>query len=105
MFVAAGTFLQSYYLAKIRGYTDYTLKKQEVWEVPLFRRSRDSSVDIAMRYTMDGWRKGKIFLFSTASRSAPIQWVPGALSPGIKRLRCEAGQSPLFPHMSSWLNA
>jgi hypothetical protein len=42
------------------------------------------------------------FLFSTASRSnlgptqAPIQWVPGALTPGIKRQGREADHSPLF---------
>jgi hypothetical protein len=37
--------------------------------------------------------RGKIFLLSTSSRPAlgpthsPIEWVPGALSPGLKRLR------------------
>jgi hypothetical protein len=41
-----------------------------------------------------------IFLFTTASRTdlgptqPPIQWVPGALSLGVKRLRCEADHSP-----------
>jgi hypothetical protein len=46
-------------------------------------------------------RQGKeIFLYSTASRATlgptqpPIQWVPGALSPGVKRPRCEADHSP-----------
>jgi hypothetical protein len=40
------------------------------------------------------------FLFTTASRMAlgpsqpPIQWVPGALSPGVKRLGREADHSP-----------
>jgi hypothetical protein len=44
--------------------------------------------------------KGKIFLYSTASRSAlglthpPIQWVPGALSPGVMRQGCKADYSP-----------
>jgi hypothetical protein len=45
----------------------------------------------------------------------PIQWVPGALSPGVKRLGHEADHSPTssaevknfgaipsIPHMSSW---
>jgi hypothetical protein len=41
-----------------------------------------------------------IFLFTTASRPAlrptqsPIQWVPGALSLGVKRPRREADHSP-----------
>jgi hypothetical protein len=40
------------------------------------------------------------FLFTTASRTAlgptqpPIQWVPGALSLGVKRLGREADHSP-----------
>jgi hypothetical protein len=42
----------------------------------------------------------KNLLFSTSSRPAmgptqpPIQWVPGAPSPGIKWLGCEADHSP-----------
>jgi hypothetical protein len=41
-----------------------------------------------------------IFLFTTVSRPAlgptqpPIQWVPGALSLGVKRRGCEADHSP-----------
>jgi hypothetical protein len=41
-----------------------------------------------------------IFLFATASRPAvgliqpPMQWVPGALSLGVKRPGCEADHSP-----------
>jgi hypothetical protein len=41
-----------------------------------------------------------IFLFTTASRphleptQPPIQWVPGALSLGLKRPQCEADHSP-----------
>jgi hypothetical protein len=68
--------------------------------------------------------KGKIFLFSTASKLAlgptqlPIQMVLGALTPGVKWLGCEADQSPPssaevkndkaippLPNPSSWLNA
>jgi hypothetical protein len=43
---------------------------------------------------------GKIFLFSIASRPAlrptqpPIQWVPGAFSPGVKQQALEADHSP-----------
>jgi hypothetical protein len=41
-----------------------------------------------------------IFLFTTAPRTAlgpsqpPIQWIPGALSLGVKRPGCEADSSP-----------
>jgi hypothetical protein len=64
------------------------------------------------------------FLFSTASRPTlrstqpPIQWVPGALSTGVKRQRREADHSPPFngevkeggviaplSNMSSWHSA
>jgi hypothetical protein len=44
--------------------------------------------------------RGKIFLLSTSSRPVlgptqpPIQLVPGALSPGVKRPGCEADHSP-----------
>jgi hypothetical protein len=64
----------------------------------------DSSVGLATAYLLDGpgsiLGKDKIFLFSTASRPAvgptqpPIQWVPGALSPGVKRKWREADHSP-----------
>jgi hypothetical protein len=41
-----------------------------------------------------------IFLFSTSSRAdlgliqSPIEWIPGALSPGVKRPEREADHSP-----------
>jgi hypothetical protein len=70
-------------------------------------KSRDSSVGIALGYGLDdrglgfdsrrGWG---IFLFTTTSRTAlgptqpPIQWVPGALSLGVKRPRREANHIP-----------
>jgi hypothetical protein len=56
--------------------------------------SRDSSVGIALGYGLG------IFLFITASRTAPgptqppSQWVPGALSLGVKRPGREADHSP-----------
>jgi hypothetical protein len=55
---------------------------------------------VSKGYGLDGrgWipGRGKIFLFSTASRPVlgptqpPIQWVPGTLSPGVKRSGREA---------------
>jgi hypothetical protein len=60
-----------------------------------------------------------IFLFTTASRTAlgltqpPIQWVPGALSPGVKWPGREADRSPpssaevknAWSYTSSWRGA
>jgi hypothetical protein len=71
----------------------------------LFLRSRDSSVGIATGYGLDDRGVGVRVpvgsgIFSTSSRPAlgptqpPIQWVAGALSPGVKRPRCEADHSP-----------
>jgi hypothetical protein len=65
---------------------------------------RDISVDIATGYGLDGRGsipgKGQIFLFSTASIPVlgpvqpAIQWVPGPLSPEVKRQGREADHSP-----------
>jgi hypothetical protein len=69
-------------------------------------RSRDSVVDIdCLRTGRPSGRSsspggGKNFLFSTSSRPVlgltqpPIQWVLGALSPGVKRPGREADHSP-----------
>jgi hypothetical protein len=73
---------------------------------------------------VDFWQGPDIFLFSTAPRPAlgpvqsPIQWVPGALSPGVKRQGRETdhlrlsradvtnGRAiPELPHTSSWRGA
>jgi hypothetical protein len=64
-------------------------------------------VVIALGYGLDDWSSTVrfpvglgIFLFTTVSRTAlgltqpPIQWVPGALSLGVKRLGLEADHSP-----------
>jgi hypothetical protein len=69
-----------------------------------FRKSRDSSVDIALGCGLvlgfDFRRVLGTFLFTTASRTAlgstqpPIQWVPVALSLGVKRPEREADNSP-----------
>jgi hypothetical protein len=68
---------------------------------------RDSSVGIVVGYGLDdggvGVRVpvgGKNFHFSMSSRPAlgstqhPIQWVPGALSPWVKRLGPDIDHSP-----------
>jgi hypothetical protein len=74
--------------------------------IVFFFRCRDSVVGIATGYGLDD-RRGrssspgmvKNFLFSTSSRPAlgstqpPIQLVPGALSPGVKRQGREADHS------------
>jgi hypothetical protein len=50
----------------------------------------------------DSWQELGTFFFTTASRKvlgptqSPIQWVPGALSLGVKQLGCEADHSPPF---------
>jgi hypothetical protein len=65
----------------------------------------DSVVGIATGYGLDdrgvGYRVPvESRIFSASSRPAlgptqpPIQWVPGALSPGVKRLEREADHSP-----------
>jgi hypothetical protein len=74
---------------------------------PKGKKSRDSSVGIALGYGLDDWgsrvrfpAEAEIFLFTIASRTAlgpiqpPIQWVPGDLSLGVKRPRREADHSP-----------
>jgi hypothetical protein len=69
--------------------------------------TNDRGVCIATGYGLDDRGVGssnpgrvKNFVFSTSSRPAlgptqsPIQWVPGALSPGVKRPGREADHSP-----------
>jgi hypothetical protein len=69
--------------------------------------SRDNAVGIVTAYRLDNRGVGvqvpvgvKNFLFFTSSRSAlgstqtHIQWVRGALSPGVKQQGLEADHSP-----------
>jgi hypothetical protein len=67
--------------------------------------SRDSVVGIATSYELDDRRVGVRVpvgprIFSTSSKPAlrstqpPIQWVPGALLPGVKRQGRDADHSP-----------
>jgi hypothetical protein len=87
--------------------------------------SRDSSVIIASGYGIDCRGsvplRGKVFIFSTASRPVlgptqpPILWAQAALSPGVKWPDREADHSPpsnaevkngkampSLPNSSSW---
>jgi hypothetical protein len=73
----------------------------------VLKKSRDSSIGIALGYGLDD-RGSRVrfpagagnFLFTTASRTAlgptqpPIHWVPGALSLGVKRPGRGADHSP-----------
>jgi hypothetical protein len=73
---------------------------------PYKDKSRDSSVGIALGYGLDD--RGSRFRFSAGARNfslhrvqngsgvhqPPIQWVPGALSLGVKRPLHEADHSP-----------
>jgi hypothetical protein len=76
---------------------------------PVAIESRDSSVGMTLGYGLDDrgsrvrFTRGGglgVFPFTTASRTAlgltqpPIQWVPGALSLGVKRPGREADRSP-----------
>jgi hypothetical protein len=74
---------------------------------PLPSGSRDRSVGIATDYGLEGrvvgvksLGRGEIFLLSTSSRPVlgsiqpPTQWVPGGLSPGVKRPEREADHLP-----------
>jgi hypothetical protein len=80
------------------------------------KKSRDSSVGIATGYGLtigvlgfDSRRGLGIFLITTTSRTVmvptqpPIQWVPGAVSLGVKRPGREADRSP--PSSSEIKNA
>jgi hypothetical protein len=72
----------------------------------LYMGSRDSAVGILMGCGLDtrgqnsSPSKVKNFLFSTMSRPVQgptqplVQWVPGALSPGVKQPGLEADHSP-----------
>jgi hypothetical protein len=91
-----GHFLTCYFIISCGAeiYLNYT-----------FNVSRNSSVGIATSYWLDDRGVGVrvpvgSIIFSTSSRPAlgstqpPIQWVPGALSPGVERPGREAHQSP-----------
>jgi hypothetical protein len=75
-------------------------------QLPSLSMSRDSTVGIATVYGLDDKRgqisspdRVKNFLFSTSSRPVlgstqpPVQWVPGAVSHGVKQLEREADHS------------
>jgi hypothetical protein len=73
----------------------------------IYFNSRDSSVGIALGYGLDDRGSGVRFSAWTGNFSLnhpvqngsgptqpPVQWVPGALSLGVKRPGCEADHSP-----------
>jgi hypothetical protein len=75
----------------------------EIWEPTVgWAERRDSAWLLAgrLRGRSSSPEKVKNFLFSTSSRQAlgstqpPIQWVPGALSPAVKRPGRQADHSP-----------
>jgi hypothetical protein len=90
------------------------------------RKSHGSAVGIAIGYGLDGRGVGvrvpvgssKSYRHGLVPTQPPIQWVPGALSPGIKRQGREADKSPPAsaevkktlmytapPHSPSWRRA
>jgi hypothetical protein len=93
----------------------------------LTRKTRDSEVAMATGYGLDDRGVGvrvpvgsRIVSSRPAlgSNQSPIQWVPGALSPGVKRPGCEVDHSPQTsaevrktwiytstPHTPSWRSA
>jgi hypothetical protein len=79
----------------VKWYNIVTLTKQNI-----STESRYSAGLRAGRTGFDSRRELGIFHLSTASRTAlgpthlPIQWVPGALSLGVKRPGREADHSP-----------
>jgi hypothetical protein len=96
-----------------------------LYDIHIFRRW-NNIVDTATGYGLDNRGVGVRVpvgarIFSKSSRLAlgstqpPIQWVPGTLSPGVKRQGREADQSPPtsaevkkiypLPHTPSWRSA
>jgi hypothetical protein len=88
----------------LRDFRIYCVRSNELEVFHDAIGSRDSSVGIATGCRLDGRGsipgKGKNFFFSTVSRQAlgpiqpNIQWVQGALSPGVKRPGHETDHSP-----------
>jgi hypothetical protein len=62
------------------------------------KMSLDCSVGIAMRYGLDGWssipEEAKKCICTKRPTQPLIQWVPGAVSPGVKRAGGETDHSP-----------
>jgi hypothetical protein len=74
-----------------------------------YLKSRDSSVGIALGYGLDDWGSRVRFPVGAGNFSLhhrvqngsaplpaqpPMQWIPGAISLGVKRLGSEADHSP-----------
>jgi hypothetical protein len=104
-----------------RKYFISQLSNYPILRMPSYSRSRDSSLKAMDRAVGVGFQQGQgISVYSIASRPAlgsthlPIQWVPGTLFPGVKRLRCDADHlrllpwsrmAPLFLHSSMCLHS
>jgi hypothetical protein len=107
--------------AKVKNAWSYTSTSPYAFMAWCLVKHRDNVRYVTLRYvtlryitlhyiTIVGWTIGilafdsqwglEIFLFTTASRTAlgsiqpPMQWVPGALSMGVKRPEREADHSP-----------
>jgi hypothetical protein len=80
--------------------TQYTLVGRGNSSPSLYKKSRDSSVDIVTCYSLHDWGSipGRSKIFSSRTALGPtkslIQWVSGVISLGVKGPRLEAGHSP-----------
>jgi hypothetical protein len=94
-------------ISELRPSTNNATVYQKLISIQLDYRSHDSSVSIALGYRLDD--QGSRVRFPEGSGNSslhpvsrmvlgptqpPIQWVPGDLSLGVKRLRREADHSP-----------
>jgi hypothetical protein len=87
-------FLFSYGSLFSLCYTEYRTGRQCFAHTQLSLKTRDSSVDIAMGWTVGVQFPVGVQIGSCGPNRPTIQWVPGDLSPRLKRPVLEAGHSP-----------